>query len=120
MLSWVKLSSMTSSQGDIGGVTFKGNEEEAQLFVSQQSSERGHAEFVISLWRSGKGIREIWKSGPGSEQDRLIALASEFESQLLPYREKARKIREVWLLLVLILSIGLNATLGYWYWSSLE
>jgi hypothetical protein len=85
-VEWVKLSSMTNSQGDIGGAVIGGELAGVQLFVSRipvRGASSVASGYSISEFSSGAGITELWSSGVSvNSEANLAEMLIEFERHL--------------------------------------
>jgi hypothetical protein len=85
-VQWVKLSSWTSTEGDIGGVMIGDEEDNIQLFISRDRgpNEQGEmAGYSINIFRSGSGIDEHWDTGESTDKSRNVSdTVHKFEAYL--------------------------------------
>jgi len=85
-VEWVKLSSWTSTVGDIGGVIVGDEETGTQLFISRDRGENERGEltgYSISIFQSSSGINELWNTGSSTNKEtNLRDVVRKFEEYL--------------------------------------
>ena len=85
-VEWVKLSSWTSTEGDIGGVMIGDEENNIQLFISNDRGLDAQGKltgYSISVFRTGSDIDEHWDTGSSTNRDSNIRdTVEKFEAYL--------------------------------------
>lgn len=85
-IEWVKLSSWTSTEGDIGGVMIGDEADNIQLFISKDRGRDSRGKltgYSISVFQTGAGIDENWDTGSSTDREANIKdVVAKFEAYL--------------------------------------